>query len=241
MSPPFTAAARCVPSELDAIEDQVREPEAVWSVQVAPEVVEVKMSPPLKYIDAARWVPSELDAIELQYRAPEVVWLVQVAPEFVEVQMSPGPPSTAARWLPSELDAIEDQWREPAVVWSVQAAPEVVEVKMSPPWRSTPTARWVASELDAIEPQFSAPDAVWSVQANPPGEPAFSSCWRSVRRADGGQATRTALVATTRQSVPYPANVHSLCLFPFSTISSATLRLPAGTAGHQARTAPRKG
>ena len=62
MSPPFTTAIRCVPSDDDATDDQAFA-NAV-SVHVEPLSVETKMSPPLTV--AARCVPSDDDATDDQ-------------------------------------------------------------------------------------------------------------------------------------------------------------------------------
>ena len=84
MSPSFSAAARRLPSALEATPAQLRplaDVPLVRSFHVTPKSVEVQIS--LVDTTAERWRPSALEAIELQYwRDPEVpvVRFIDVAP-----------------------------------------------------------------------------------------------------------------------------------------------------------------
>jgi hypothetical protein len=76
-------AASFVPSLLEAIDRQSREPTLVCSVQVVPELAEVQIYP--SWATAASFVPSLDDAIDIQAWVPAEVCSIQVAPESVDV------------------------------------------------------------------------------------------------------------------------------------------------------------
>jgi hypothetical protein len=60
-----------LPSALDVIDCQFRDPALVLSLQVTPESVELQISP--QATTAASLLPSALDVMEDQFRAPELV------------------------------------------------------------------------------------------------------------------------------------------------------------------------
>jgi hypothetical protein len=68
MDPPLTAAASFVPSDDDATELQLRDPELVRSVQLAPESVLVKIlsRDPVIVAAVTTFVPSEEHVIDLK-------------------------------------------------------------------------------------------------------------------------------------------------------------------------------
>jgi hypothetical protein len=68
MDPPLTAAASFVPSEDDATEIQLRDPELVRSVQLTPEFVLVKTlsRDPVIIAAVTTFVPSEEHVIDLK-------------------------------------------------------------------------------------------------------------------------------------------------------------------------------
>lgn len=137
-------ATKWVPVESDAMSTQfcaAKEVPAVWSVQVAPESVEVQISPAA----TIRWVPVESEATVGPSKHPEVevtvIRLLHVAPASAEVQTSPpglvpAGPVTATRWFPVKSDATDFQpWPDASVpfVLLVQVIPEVV-YSPSPTW-----------------------------------------------------------------------------------------------------------
>jgi hypothetical protein len=68
MDPPLTAAASFVPSDDDATEIQLRDPELVRSVQLTPEFVLVKIlsRDPVIVAAVTTFVPSEEHVIDLK-------------------------------------------------------------------------------------------------------------------------------------------------------------------------------
>ena len=82
MKPPASTAANLSPASLVVIEYQLRAPEVVRSVHVAPESEEVYMYPP--QLTAASFIPSALDATENQRREPASVRSAQLTPESIE-------------------------------------------------------------------------------------------------------------------------------------------------------------
>jgi hypothetical protein len=122
---PEPTAINLVPVASEATDIHVRlwaAPDAVWSVQVAPESLDVQMSPTLpgppaprpNPVTAINLVPVASAATDIHVRlwaAPDGVWSVQVTPALLDVQMSPpqGPPTAATRWVPVESEATEVQ------------------------------------------------------------------------------------------------------------------------------------
>ena len=113
-------------------------PTEVFSVQVAPESVEVQMFP--LGTTRASLVPSLEDVMVRQYIPPKGFAMLssdQLAPESVEVQMLP-PSTMAASLVPSLEDVMLIQYcvsdmPQQSGATSVQSAPELVEVQMFPP------------------------------------------------------------------------------------------------------------
>ena len=78
MRPALTAAANFVPSDDDVMLIQTLCPLDVLSVQVTPELLDVKMCPTLTA--AANFVPSDDDVMLIQSLCPLDVLSVQVSP-----------------------------------------------------------------------------------------------------------------------------------------------------------------
>ena len=117
-----------VPSLEDVIPLQ-RKTAGVFSVQVAPESVEVQIPPPSSV--AASLDPSLEDVMLTQlFVLPTDVSSVQVAPELAEVQIFPRL-TTAASLVPSLEDVmLRHLFVLPTDVFSVQVAPESAEVQI---------------------------------------------------------------------------------------------------------------
>jgi hypothetical protein len=116
--PPFTAAIKCVPSELIATELQLSLliPAGWVSAQDEPELVEIYIRPP--FTAAIKCVPSELEATEDQFLAdstsdqPESAKLELKFTLATDVGIFPAPgvpPKDAAQW-----SAASDQFPAPA-------------------------------------------------------------------------------------------------------------------------------